>query len=109
MITVEMWPALRAGQPIYNVRYDKTKGHCIVVDFPIVTLKKTLKSVDTDGEYKYLIETRAKDEARGFEFYLPDEDFFLCKEDAENAAIMYNLRNKMDEIYRIAAPARIVE
>lgn len=107
MITVEMWPALKAGQSIYNVQYDRAKKRFNVVDFPVSTLLKTLKETpDEDEKYKYLIRTRGKDEVRGFEFYLPDEDFFVTEEDAQNAAIMYNLRAKMDDIYRIVSPLK---
>ena len=103
MINIEMWPGLKVGQLIYNLQYDSRKKYWIVVSYPISTPLKTLKDrTDKDGGYKYLIETRGENETRGFKFYLPDEDFFFAEEDAENVAIMYNLRSKMNEMYRIS-------
>ena len=107
MITIEMWPSLKAGQPIYNVQYDRTKKTWRVVDSHIITLKKTSKSVDTDGEYKYLIETRGKDETRGFEFYLPDEDFFLVEEDALVSALTFNIRARKEDICYFVNPSKV--
>ena len=103
MINIKMWPALKAGQRIYYAQYDGEKRHWRVVEHTVSTLLKTLReSSDEDEKYKYLVGIRGKGETPGVEFYLPDEDFFFAEEDAENAAIMYNLRSKMNEMCRIS-------
>ena len=103
MINIKMWPALKPGQSIYYVQYDDRKRHWAVVARLISTLKKTLEDKTyEDGRYKYLVGIRGKGESPGIEFYLPEEDFFFAEEDAENAAIMYNLRSKMNDMCRIS-------
>lgn len=99
MINVAMWPALKAGQLIYYVQYDGRKNHWEVVACPVKTLLKKLDHTsEEEGKYKYRVETRGNGDAQGFEFHLPDEDFFFAEEDAQNTAVMYNLRSKVKSV-----------